>query len=528
VSETSYDRVPYHSVALPQTHPDRLATVARLFGLDAPAVARCRVLELGCASGGNLIPMAFNLPGSQFVGLDLSGHQVAEARATIAALGLENIRVEQASVLDVGPAWGTFDYVIAHGVFSWVERDVQDGILAVARDTLSPEGLAYISYNTYPGWHMREMVRHMMRYHVAQFDEPDEQIDQARALLAFLASASEGSGPYGDLLRREVDRLDQTSNAYLFHEHLEPTNSPIYFHQFIERAERAGLLYLSEVSVSDMLTSHFPKAVADTLERISPDLLHLEQYLDFVRNRQFRQTILCHAGRKPSRALTPDSLRGLLLSSRARPASDEVDLTPGVTVEFSNGKQRATATLPASKSAYAILAESWPCALPLDDLCDRAIERARPHLAHAPLDETRQALMGDLFGGVVYGMIGTHTQAPQCTNAPSDAPRAHPLAFYQAQQGVLVANAHHEACLIDGLQRDVLGLCDGQQRVADIVDLLAARYGRRPGPVDPAGDGSLPLNDDDRTIEAGGVTGTLDGRVEEAVLSLTRQALLVE
>ena len=292
-TRTSYDAIPYQSAAFSQTHPDRLATLARMFGLSPPDVTACRVLELGCAGGGNLIPMAVNLPDSEFVGIDLSQRQVDEANDAVGALGLRNIRIEQASILDVDEGWGQFDYLLCHGVFSWVETAVQDKILQIASANLSPDGIAYISYNTYPGWHMRDMVRHMMRYHAGQFEEPAEQIEQARALLAFLASASQGSGPYGELLTREVDRLGRAEDSYLFHEHLEQTNTPLYFHQFVERAERAGLQYLSEASVSDMLTSRFPESVAATLERISPDILHLEQYMDFVRNRLFRQTLQC-------------------------------------------------------------------------------------------------------------------------------------------------------------------------------------------------------------------------------------------
>ena len=120
----------------------------------------------------------------------------------------------------------------------------------------------------------------------------------------------------------------------------------MYFHQFIERAEQAGLLYLSEASVSDMLTSHFPAEVAETLERISADILHLEQYMDFVRNRQFRQTLLVHAGSKPKRALTPAFLHGLLVSSAAQPDDDSerpVDQHAGRVLERQAARRRHAA-----------------------------------------------------------------------------------------------------------------------------------------------------------------------------------------
>src|SRR5688572_8791290 len=218
------------------------------------------------------------------------------------------------------------------------------------------------------------MVRDMMRYHAGQFTDATEQLAQARALLSFLATAAQSSGAYGQLLAAEAERASHASDSYLFHEHLERSNLPLYFHQFIDRAERAGLQYLSEAVVSEMLTSHFPAAVAETLERISPDILHLEQYMDFVRNRQFRQTLLCRSTAHPRRALSADSLRGLLLSSAAEP-STSVDLSDDAAVAFSNGRQRADVSKPATKAALAALAEAWPQALGVDALCELALGR---------------------------------------------------------------------------------------------------------------------------------------------------------
>jgi methyltransferase-like protein len=431
--------------------------------------------------------MAFNLPGSEFIGIDLSRHHVTEANATIQALGLRNIRIQHASVDDVDRTWGEFDYVICHGVFSWVDERVQDRILQVASDNLRENGVSYVSYNTYPGWHMREMVRDMMRYHVEQFDEAAEKVQQARALLTFLGSAAESAGAYGQFLHTEIERLGSASDSYLFHEHLEQTNAPLYFHQFAERAERAGLLFLAEASVTEMLTTQFPVHVAETLERISPDLLHLEQYMDFIRNRQFRQTLLCRRGSHPNRSLTPAFLDGLRVSSKAVPEGD-VDLAPGKKAVFWNGTQRADAALPASKAAFAVLAERWPEAIPVGELCEAALERAAPFLADAPLEDAGRSLIGDLFGGVMYGMVRLHTRTPPCTRHVTDTPRAHPLAAYQANLGRIVVNAHHENVQLEPLLHAVLQRCDGTRRRDEIAADVAARLER--GDIIPGGEGS--------------------------------------
>ena len=152
---TAYDEVPYPSYPLPQSHPDHLATLATLLGLSPPTTERCRVLELGCASGGNLIPMALTSPDSRFVGIDLSREQIAEGQKTVEALGLTNIELRHLSILDVDDSFGPFDYIVCHGVYSWVPENVQDRILAICARNLVPEGIGYVSYNTYPGWHMQ-------------------------------------------------------------------------------------------------------------------------------------------------------------------------------------------------------------------------------------------------------------------------------------------------------------------------------------------------------------------------------------
>src|SRR6267142_1438469 len=156
---TSYDEVPYDSKAFSETHPDRLATVATLFGMQPADVEHCRVLELGCADGSNLIPMAVGLPESAFAGIDLSPRQVGDGQATIATLGLKNVTLRVGSILDVGADEGIFDYIVCHGVYSWVPPEVQNRILTICNRNLAPNGVAYVSYNTYPGWHVRGMVR---------------------------------------------------------------------------------------------------------------------------------------------------------------------------------------------------------------------------------------------------------------------------------------------------------------------------------------------------------------------------------
>lgn len=190
----TYDEVPYLSKPLFSTHPDLLAAAGRLRGLKTPSPSACRVLELGCAAGGNLIPMACNLPQSHFLGIDLSDVQISEGQELCLRLELSNIELKTLSIADLDSAYGQFDYIICHGVFSWVPPPIQEKILWVCRNSLSPNGVAYISYNTYPGWHLRKIVCDLMKYHAARFEDPAVKVQQARSIVSFMAKASASLG----------------------------------------------------------------------------------------------------------------------------------------------------------------------------------------------------------------------------------------------------------------------------------------------------------------------------------------------
>src|SRR5579885_2402730 len=139
-----FDEVPYPGFPFPESHPDLLATIATLFGMTPPLLESCRILELGCGDGSNLIPMAFGLPQSQCLGVDLAERPIQKGRAMAEALGLTHLKLEQIDLCDITRAQGEFDYIIAHGVYSWVAPEVQEKVLAICGETLAANGVAYV------------------------------------------------------------------------------------------------------------------------------------------------------------------------------------------------------------------------------------------------------------------------------------------------------------------------------------------------------------------------------------------------
>ena len=132
-TSTSYDEIPYEGRPFPQTHPDRLATVARLFGLDAAPGGTLPRPRTRLHRWGQSSPHGGRTARDAFLGVDLSGREIAAGQKTIEALGLKNIELRHLNIADVGDEFGTFDYIVCHGVYSWVPAPIQDKILDILR-----------------------------------------------------------------------------------------------------------------------------------------------------------------------------------------------------------------------------------------------------------------------------------------------------------------------------------------------------------------------------------------------------------
>ena len=524
----SYADVPYRSQAYANSHPDRMATLGRIFNLTPAPVTRCRVLELGCAGGGNIIPMAYYLPGSEFVGVELADGHVKTAQQTIDDLGLHNISIQQGNILDVDPSWGVFDYIICHGVFSWVPPSVQDKIFSIASTNLAEQGVVYISYNTYPGWHMREMVRHIMLYHSSQFDEPGERIAQAKAFVDFLAGAvgSNVNDPYACLLRNELESIQSSGDWYLFHDYLEVINTPIYFHQFIDRAEKNNLQYLADASFSMMFNNDFSDEINQTLESVSQNIVQKEQYMDFLRNRQFRQTLLCKKTCNLKRMLDADGLKGLLVASSVTPENDDpqdhgMDMSIGSVQKFRmpNGRLVETEN-PVMKAGFQILKDRWPKALGYEQLLDRCMKRLAEIFGEECLKNTdwNKELGRALLHCFVSGAVELKTWERDFSTTVSSTPTVSDLTRYQVRHALCVVNPRHETVNSDVLAQHVIPLLDGTNKKED---LLAHLEGLAENKTFTVSQYDLPVTDPEK------IRQSLDQSLEKVLSSLARAGLLV-
>ena len=459
-----YDSVPYPSYTHPQTHPNRLAVIGTLAGLKPAPPAHCRVLEIGCGDASNLVPMAWTLPGSEFVGLDLAALPIAKGQEAIQALGLRNLRLVQADLAAVNGEWGKFDYIIAHGLFSWVPPEIRERLLALCRSLLAPHGIAFVSYNALPGGHMRAMLREMMLFHVRAYESPEERIEQARALTQFLLQGQLPAQEHRGWFKAELESVLEHHPRYLYHDHLGEINEPYYFTQFIERAAAHGLQYLSEADYFEMSAHMFPQPVQAVLGQLSGNRIQREQYLDFLKCRRFRQTLLCHA-ELPLRS-EPDAadVTRFAVLSPARRTSEEARLAPGITCVFqaANGF-RCETDFPLGKAALSVLCPLCPTSLTFDDLLARSLKALQNEsISWSDDSEARVQLAGFLLKVYSVGLVDFRATQPQVATQVTEQPVASALARWQSLHGNSVTSLFHMTVQIeDEIGKSLLQWLDG-------------------------------------------------------------------
>ena len=301
VQQTIYSELGYKSMPFPYTTPATLEAYAALVGVSAPNPKTARVLELGATYGGNIISQALFNPDATFVGIELSQEQVEKGNEVIANAGLTNVSLVQSDIASIGSEIGTFDYIIAHGVYSWVDDGVKDALLRLIDEHLAEDGIAYISYNTYPGWHTMDEVRQLMMFSnrdKTQFNHK-EKVLHGKTVGSIVGSQIL---KYDNLKERNSKFLGalrsvmQKDEYYVGHDHLEPNNDPVYFYQFNDHLGAHNLAYLCDADLTLSMVRSFDADIADTLDKLAlNDHVAQEQYLDFILDTTFRKSIICKA-----------------------------------------------------------------------------------------------------------------------------------------------------------------------------------------------------------------------------------------
>ena len=469
-----YDRLPYESNPFSETHPRFLATLGELFRLPVAPAERCRVLELGCAGGGNLIPMAWHLPDSEFVGIDLEESQVREGQGLIDKMGLTNIHLAQGDIMQLGEELGQFDYIVAHGVFSWVPEPVRQATFALYKQLLKPDGIGYISYNTRPGWHVRGMVREMLLYHTKGIEDPLACLNAALAFIEMYAQTlRQQPGPLAQHLLMELESLKKAHPSYIYHEYLEANNQPLLVSEFLEQAQSHGLRYLCECQLEGMFPSHLGEQADGFLADLEDNARH-EQYLDFFNHRTFRQSLLVHAEVEPDYDIDLGRLVDWSAASNLAPPA-KLELRRDTVQSFTtlDGKEIQVGDA-LSRAMLAILYQHYPSAMPLSELVEQGWNMVREaHGKKAP--NIAGQWHGEIFNLYANCLIQLSPQPLMRDNTLPERPSLNPLARIWVEHGARnIPTVWHQSLNTDVFSLRVLQLLDGQHSLAQLQERLFA------------------------------------------------------
>ena len=460
----AYDSTPYTGNPYGYSHPSLLAAFGALYGLTPTVPDNSRILELGCGDGNNLIPIAYDLPDSTFIGIDLSEVQIRSGQKKLDSLGLKNIRLETRSIMDLEPAEGKFDYIICHGVYSWVPDGVKQKILDICRHNLADQGIAYISYNVLPGWQFNKSMRDMMLFRTRHIQSPADRSDAAFDLIKTMLNATSESNRFHHVQLRFFGKtleIVPDASSYLLHEYMEADNDPFYFHEFASALKDNGLQYICDGDQPDFELDSLPADAADKFEEISADALELEQFIDFINNTRFRRSLICHHGVPVDSDYRLERMTHLFAATDVVPVLDSPDSPIREAKAFrTSGGRRFRTEHSLARTILWKLSEIKPCTIDIPSLI-KAVEQEG-----APQSEPDLSKLADKIGHAVYslffnGVVELLAAPRRCVLAAGDLPAASPVARLLSRSHRVTNLCHRTIVMDDEMARFVLPRLDG-------------------------------------------------------------------
>lgn len=312
--------------------PDWMDVCAMLAGFVAPsegALGRLRYLELGCGQGFGLCLIASAYPEIEFVGVDFSPEHIAHARGLASTAELNNVTFVEADFLDLAHAWpaelGRFDYVVLHGIYSWVPAELRHAIVGCLGQAVVSGGLAYLSYNSMPGWAVMQPFQHIAARLQTRSPLPGAQV--LNNTVGLFQRLKAGNAALFDALpglAGRVDGLKELSPNYLVQEYLHSNWSPMWFSEVADEMRGAKLEYVASATLPEnLLPGMLPEAVRGVVAEVA-DPLAQQDVIDCAINQSFRRDLLAR-GRRRRFPAAPGAAE-LIVHGLARPEGDSAQV----------------------------------------------------------------------------------------------------------------------------------------------------------------------------------------------------------
>jgi SAM-dependent methyltransferase len=472
----SYKAFPYDSRPCPTSTPARIATVARLLGVEAPDPARARVLEIACSDGGNLVPMACATPGGRFVGIDLASEAVEVARGMARDLGVGNLTLIDGDLRNLPSDLGPFDYIVAHGFHSWVPPEVRVAMFDTMRTNLAPDGIAFVSHNVMPGCALRGIPWSAVRPQVMDIEDPARRIGEARAVAARMATTMSRLPGMAVAVAEEFRDLAERQDIVLVHDDLASLNQPVYLRDIAAEAASHGLEWLADADPS----RHVAYAYDEPMNRwlASLDRMAREHVVDHLRLRRYRESLFVHQGRPPGAPMSPERLGAMHVAA----ANSTVERHASLPAPPAAGDRSGPAV---QRRLLDRLVRLHPSSAPVAEVVGWIAGDAAPGSPLADPPQARQLLLSACATGV-FVPLGWPVDA---NRVAGERPCVFAPARWQAERHEYVVNLRHDGVVFtDAVQRRLLPLLDGTRTRAELSQALARIAADLGKPARPLGE----------------------------------------
>ncbi|MBK3801220.1 methyltransferase domain-containing protein [Azospirillum brasilense] len=280
--------------------PDYLSYVGLLSGVRTPDPGHpFRYCELGCGQGLTLTILAATHARSEFVGIDFNPAHIAAARRLADEAGLGNLSFREDSFQALARSltegrWTEepFDFVVLHGVYSWVSEENRRAIVDVLDRLVKPGGLVYISHNTLAGWSPILPLQALMLEHAAAF--PGRSDRQIGDMLVFLNRLKDAGAAYfqnNPVAAQHLAMMASQERRYLAHEYINDHWEPLPHARVARDLARAKLGYVGTATIplnSDDLA--FRPEIRAILAEIADPML-AQSVRELALNQPFRRDI---------------------------------------------------------------------------------------------------------------------------------------------------------------------------------------------------------------------------------------------
>lgn len=442
-----YSQRRYPALSHPEAHPGVLCASARCAGMASPALPeKCTVLDLGCASGHHLLPLAERFPESRFHGIDFSDSAILSATQTAKAAGLKNVTFEHADLREWTADGEGYDYVIAHGMLSWVPDDAKQALLDLIQQSLAPGGAAYLSYNTLPGWALRQEAASMVK--------ALPQLGKGGSLDSQLKKLAEAAGlsdsPHAQNLAAIFKDMRRKGPDILSFDELAPSCDPFHFSRVLHWAGERNLRYLGEATLPGNLPPHIDPEAIQSLEALQSDPVLFQQTLDLLSGRTHRNSLFCAADAPLDTATTTSVV--LHFAARLMVTSLPDKAIHGEVVgEF-----------------HAALAASGPSARPVADLMEDCARRFGSRWDPEP---AAKAIAAWLYQAARLGWVELRADPVATATHASMRPKLSPLNLHFATQHEPLVDAFHQTCRFPDSHRQIVAAFDGVHNQEDLREI---------------------------------------------------------